>query len=226
MYIADLEQSHNDDFLEIVTWLKECKSLQILTFTRFLSASVIAPILLETNIHLISLKYEGFGMWDNTKFHHALANQTSLQSLWLNGFVDEYAVETDVLVDSLSKLVNLTHLHLEDESENFDNRHIVQLAHCLPKLEFWSTRAYLLSDDIWDDVATLRSLRRLELEALTDFTANGILHFIQKLGPGNKGFHLSAMNSEDSTSDPWWEKRALIEEEIAKKVGGTFRYVL
>lgn len=81
-----------------------------------------------------------------------------------------------------------------------------------------------LTDAIWNEVATLRSLRRLELEVLLmSFTVNGILDFIEKLGPGNKDLVLSVKdgnkNSEFSRAE-----QDLIQEMIAKKVQGSYTY--
>lgn len=85
----------------------------------------------------------------------------------------EYAVKADALVVSLSKLINLTNLRLERISENFVDRHMVQLALSLPKLEIWSTDGNWLTDDIWSEVATLKSLRRLDLVVSTSFMTDG-----------------------------------------------------
>lgn len=222
--IDDIEKSHNDDFLETVAWLKRCKKLRVLAFTKFFSApSLMTPILLENSIRLTSLGYEGFAVRETENFYQALANQTSLQSLYLKGHLD--APETDVVVESMSKLVNLTDLHLREVSEYFGDRHIMQLASSLPKLEVWSTSGYQLTDAIWAQVASLRSLRRLDLNALTSFTADGILEFIEELGPGNKGLVLAVMNA-DTDSDLSLEEQDLIQDTIAQNVEGRFEFTL
>lgn len=54
-----------------------------------------------------------------------------------------YQLESgEVLVKCLSKLANLTHLHVIAIPYFFDERHVVQLARSLPKLEFWWTRGF------------------------------------------------------------------------------------
>lgn len=224
LYKTDLENLPNDAFLETVAWLKKCKKLQNLALTMFSSAPVIAPILLEKSIHLTSFEYEGSGIQDTAKFYQMLANQTSLQRLSLTGNVGEHALEADVLVESLSKLINLTHLGLEEISESFVDRHIVQLAGSLPKLEVWWTNASSLTDIIWGKVATLRVLQRLHLTALMSFTTDGILDFIEKLGPGNKGLVLS-VTTFDMNCD-FFVELTLIKETIAKKVEGRFEFIL
>lgn len=222
----DLEQTHNDSFLETVAWLKECKKLRILALTKIFSApALITPMLLENGIHLTSLEYEGTVVRDAKKFYQAMANQTSLQSLWLKGDVDDLALEPDVLVESLSNLVNLTDLRLREVSDSFVDQHIVQLAKSLPKLEVWSTSGYGLTDAIWSDVASLSWLRRLELGALTSFTLDGILGFIDKLGDGNKGLNLSVMNADvDSALSA--KEQDLIQDRIAKKAEGKFEFTM
>lgn len=224
--IYDLEASHNEAFLETVAWLKGCKKLRILAFTKFFSAAALmTPILLENDIRLTSLEFEGFAMQDAKKLHQALVNQTSLQSLWLKGDVDEMATEADLIVESLSKLVNLTDLHMTETSEYFIDRHIVQLASSLPKLEVWSTSGYGLTDAIWGEVASLRSLRKLDITAFTSFTADGILDFVRNLRPGNQGMVLAVMNA-DVDSALSVADQELIQETIAQKVGGRFEFTL
>lgn len=227
---ADLEESHNEAFLEIIVWLKECKRLQNLGLTNLRSApSLMATILLAKTINLNSLvltsrEYGGFIMRNSDEFHQALASQTNLQSLRLKGGLDEprsYELkDSDVLVESLSKLINLMDLRVAELSNLFADRHIVQLASSLPKLEVWLTRGFGLTDAVWGQVASLRSLRRLDLGTVTRFTADGILDFINKLGPGNTGLVLSVMNLTMSC----WVEQELIREMIAKKVEGNLEY--
>lgn len=239
---SDLENSHNEVFLEMVAWLKECKKLRNLIFAQFFSASALmAPILLDNSIQLTSLHYESLVMRNTKEFHQALANKTSLHSLvlaraldegavevfrwqgrWFLGDLDEDAVDADNLIESLSKLVNLTILRLPWITNSFEDRHIIQLARRLSKLEVWSTSGYGLTDKIWDEVASLRSLRRLTLSALARFTADGILDYIEKVGPGNKGLVLS-MTSLEKIS---YAKQVVIQKKIFKKVQGSFNLTL
>lgn len=222
-------------FLEMVAWLKECKKLRFLALNSVCYApALIASVLSENTIHLTSLiltapvsrQYEGFIMRDTEEFLHALANQTSLQRLWLKGGLEEhtkYEINSfKGLVDSLSKLVNLMDLRLTEFSDLFFDRHIVQLAGHLPKLEVWSTRGFGLTDAIWGKVASLRSVRALNFGPVTSFTAEGILEFISKLGPGNKGLIL--VLGEMSIGTITGAERKLIEERLAEKVGGTLEY--
>lgn len=221
----DLELSHNDVFLKIIAWLKECRQLKILAFTNFPSATALmASIFFENNIQLTSLKYEGEVFPDTKRFLPALANQTSLRFLSLQESEDVKAWEpgaASVLAECLSKFVNLKDLRVSEMSENFSNRHIVRLARSLPELEVWSANGDLLDDGIWGAVASLRSLRRLNFCAPTVFTVDGILDFIDKLGPGNKGLFLDVRNSARKFS---WKKQKLIQERITEKVGGEFDY--
>lgn len=61
----------------------------------------------------------------------------------------------------------------------------MELARSLPKLESLWSSGFVFGDAIWDDIASLKSLRKLEVYALTEFTAQGIYNFITKLGRGN-----------------------------------------
>lgn len=223
----DLKNKHKEVFLETVEWLKECKRLQTISFFHFPSAAALmTPVLLDDSIHLIKLEYEGYSMRDARAFHQALANQTSLQSLWLKTETDEGEDdEIEVLVESLTKLINLTDLQLRDISEPFRDVHISRLARSLLKLEVWWTGGNYITDAVWPDVASLSALRRLDFAALTAFTAKGILDFIQALGPGNHGLVLAVMNAE-IVSDLSPEEQALIQDSLATKVKGRFEFTL
>lgn len=239
----NLEKSHQI-FLKTATWLKECKKLRILAFANVPGApALMAPILLDDSIHLTTLRYTGVVMPDTKSFHQALANQLSLQTLWLEGVLDEEtlpystrwqqqnlwlkgnmdedSLDADILVESLSQLFNLKTLHLVSWiTTSFEDRHIMQLASSLPTLEVWSTSGNRLTDAIWGEVASLRSLQRLDLGPLAIFTVDGILDFIEKLGPGNLGLELFVKNTKPMP----WTKEKWIEEIIAKKVKGRFHF--
>lgn len=217
-------EPHNADLQvtrKMFAWLKKCTKLRILTFIGFCKPDWIAPILSEKSILLTSLEYEYSDMRHAETLFQALANQSSLQSLQLTGYTRPCPVEADVLMNSISKLVNLTHLHLERVCESMVDRHIVQLAGSLPKLEVWSGSAFGLTDAIWGGVASLKSLQGLHLFGLVRFTRDGILDFIEKLGPGNKGLILSGMYAWDLS----WDDRALIRETMVKKVQGRFEFM-
>ncbi|KAL8861509.1 MAG: hypothetical protein Q9178_002033 [Gyalolechia marmorata] len=221
-----LKDSHHDIFLEIVAWLTSCKKLQSVTFRSLRGGQdFMTPILLENDIHLTSLELRSYAMADARDFHQALANQVSLQELQLQGDSDEAGDGVATLVESLSQLVNLTDLRLQDISDYFTDEVIGRLARSLPKLEGWYTSGWGVTDAIWSDMAMLKSLRRLDMAATSRFTANGILDFILSLGPGNKGLVLAIMWA-DVDCDLTEKEQATIKETISTQVDGRFEFQL
>lgn len=209
---------------KVLVWLKGCKRLRSLTFKDRIALFLMTPILYEPSIHLTSLEYEAaenYPIEDFKNFCLALANQTSLQSLRIKGKTrDQNELEDDGLMNSLSKLVNLTHLNLSKISDTFFDRHIIQIARSLPKLEVWCTSGYGLTDAIWGEIASLGSLRTLILRAATFFTVDGILDYVEELGYGNKGLSVSVIDpflNSELRRDQW-----LIQERIAEMVEGEF----
>lgn len=204
-----------------MAWLKECKKLRILSFDRaFIASALIAPTLLEQSIQLTSLKWDSFVEGDNQIFYRALANQTSLKTLWLNLPTGYLPYHID-LPESLSRLVHLTNLHLEgDRPTVFDN---VKFASSLPKLEFLAMKGCGITKGFWGDVASLKSVRSLELDVLTIFTvtADPILDFVKQLGAGNQGLFLSVKFRGMANRLSGVEEQ-LIREMIAQRVGGRF----
>lgn len=223
---VDLKNAHNDVFLEMVAWLTSCKKLRSVTFRNLRgSQDLLTPMLLENDIHLISLELKGYAMADAGDFHQALANQPSLQELQLQGDSDEVGDGVATLVESLSHLVNLTDLRLQDVSDYFTDEVIGRLARSLPKLEGWWTSGWGVTDAIWRDVANLKWLRRLDMAATSRFTAHGILDFILNLGPGNKGLVLAIMMA-DVDCDLTEGEQTMIRETIAANIDGRFEFQL
>lgn len=223
----NFEHTYKDVFLETIDWFNKCKKLHTISFSKFPSGSaLLTPLLLDGSIQLTKLEMEGYSMDCAKSFHQALANQTSLQTLSLKGETNYEDFDGNlILVESLSKLVNLTDLHLGDISELFQDRHISYLARSLPKLEVWWTGGSTITDAIWSDMSSLQALRRLDLAALTRFTANGILNFIHALGPGNKGLVLAVINADiDCDLEP--DEFALIHRAMTKQVDGRFEFTL
>lgn len=225
--IQDLEKRHNDIFLEVIAWLRECKRLKSLTIRNFLSGpALLTPILLENDIGLIELELDNYVMSESQDLHRALAHQPSLQDLRLSGEgVDPGDPDNDILVEALSKLENLTHLHLKEVSDGFMNHHITRLARSLPKLKYFGTSGYGVDDAIWKDMASLETLQILELNALSRFTANGIMHFVLSLGQGNRGIALS-INMQENDSEIDEAEQTMIKETLHETLGGRFGLTL
>lgn len=223
----DLEKRHNDTFLEVIAWLRECKRLKSLTIRNFLSGpALLTPILLENDIALTKLELDNYVMSESKEFHQALANQSSLEDLRLSGEgVDPGDPDNDLLVEALSKLDNLTHLHLKEVSDGFLNHHITRLARDLPRLKYFGTSGYGVNDEIWKDMARLHSLQVLELNALSRFTPDGIMDFILSLGEGNRDMTLS-INMQENDAEMSDEEQMTIRSIMYEKLGGRFGLTL
>lgn len=229
-YSAPPEVPHpgnQDLILNIVAWVKQCKNLRAISFNQFRNSFAIAtPLLLDNTIPLTRLEIEGDPMQDCMEFYRALAYKTSLRALWLAGDQDEQGLDAaELLLASLCKLVNLEDLRLKDLSDFFGNEAIMELAQSLPKLECLWSSGFMFSDAIWDDIASLKSLQKLEFYALTEFTAQGIYNFISKLGPGNKGFSLSIL-MEDPEYNLLPDEILRIREMLMEKLDGEFEFSL
>ncbi|MCJ1428376.1 hypothetical protein MMC29_006285 [Sticta canariensis] len=69
-------------------------------------------------------------------------------------------------------------------------------------------------------IASLKSLRTLDLEGMAVFTADGILGSPRILGPDNKGLILSMKNFDEISR----KKQELIEQIVTEKVKGYFDF--
>ena len=222
----DLEKDHNDRFLEMIAWLRECTSLQSLTFHKFISApALLKHVALEHKVRLNRLELVDYNMPANKEFHQALAHQVSLQHLHLRGDPGEAPHESNILVESLSKLIHLIDLRLQDISDYFLNHHIIQLASNLPKLEAFETSGYGITDEIWPAMRNLNRLRYLQFNALSRFTTDGLINFIFSLLPSNLGLKLIVMMQEND-HDISEDEQVMIRQAIEDKVGGRFSFML
>ena len=225
--LTDLESTQNDVFLEVVSWLRKCKGLKSISFQKMPSGSaILTPVLLENDVHLVKLELEGYQPRLAQDFHRALGLQDSLRSLWLKGEGEDFiGDDIEVLVDSLSKLRHLNDLRLRDISDYFRDEHICRLARDLNELKEWWTSGYNITDVIWQDVARLKSLRRLEISAWTSFTTDGLLSYIVQLDSGNNGMILSVMMA-DPESSLTEQEQSIVRDALVSQVEGRFDYIL
>ena len=200
------------------------KSIKLSHF--FSAPSLLTPILLENDIKLAELELDEYTMAVGKTFHRALSHQRSLKSLYLKGEGDEPGTDGyDILVDSLCKLENLTELALENISDYFQDKHICRLAQGLPRLESFATTGWGITDVVFKELVNLKYLRRLTFNGLTNFTARGLLAYVQGLNYSNQGLVLAVMMADmDSNLEP--QQQELIRDTLSKKVGGTFDFML
>ncbi|KAI9795594.1 MAG: hypothetical protein M1833_006915 [Piccolia ochrophora] len=222
-YISE-DPSQKECFLDLISWLRECKRLQNVTVKRFRSAhSLLAPFLLENDTHVTKLEVDSYLMHEASDFHCAIGSQLGLQSLKLHGTSQEMDLnDMEVLVDSASRLKWLRRLELRQVPVSFGDAQIRQLARQLTRLEDLYTDGYDITDAIWPDMAGLQHLRSLTFIATTSFSVKGLLGFIPVLGPGNQGLALSVDNADPETGSLSEDEQERVREAISEKVGGRF----
>lgn len=221
---TDLEATEHDTFLEVIAWLRECTKLKSITFQKFLSGpAILTPVLLGNNMHITKLEVTDYITSNARDFHQALAHQKSLRSIVLKG--DAEGCEIEPLVEALSQLPHLTELRLSNLSDFFVDYHICKLAQNLRELEELWISGWGITDAIWADISNLRSLRRLDINALSNFTLDGLLEYISRLGAGNWGLALAVMMADPETALSE-EEQFLVRETLAAKVEGRFDYTL
>jgi hypothetical protein len=223
----DLEITENDVFLEIVAWLCRCERLKELTLDKFASApAILTPLCLNENTKLQKLDVRQYTLVGNQDFHKAIAHQTTLESLSLRAEAEGGTYDDiEILLSSLSQLTRLKSLDIYETSDFFSSPRIAQLASNLPELRDFTFSGYDATDDIWPSIASLRHLRTLNSIALSSYTFDGLLNYIDALRPTNRGLILSVM-SQNLASDLSEEEKAAIQQSIAAKVGGRFEFVL
>ena len=225
-----LQELNNDVFLEVVDWLSSCGQLRDLSLKKFFDApAILARVLQSPNVKLTRLSLEGYTVrTDNAQlFHSSLADQKSLESVWLKGNgEDTTADDLQFMVEGLSNLTNLRELVLKDVSDEFSEEHIITLALSLPRLEEFWTSGGDASAAILPPLTQLKHLKNLTLYAMTQFRPGQIMEFLINLDTETqKGFNLSLM-AADPEFDLTEENQEMIREYIRANLDGRFDFVL
>ncbi|OAL39350.1 hypothetical protein AYO20_01220 [Fonsecaea nubica] len=227
---VQLELRNNDVFLEVVDWLSSCRTLSDLSLKKFFDGpALLSRVLCSPNVRLTRLSLEGYTVrhTNSQLFHTALAEQRSLESVWLKGIgEDTMPDDLSFMVEGLCNLTNLKELVLKDVSDEFSEEHIISLAVSLPLLEDFWTSGGEVSADILQPLANLKYLKNLTLYAMTRFTLSAIMEFLMNLDPERqKGFNLSLM-AVDPDYDLAEESQEMIREYMRANLDGRFDFVL
>jgi len=222
-----LQTANSDVYQAVTEWLCSCKHLEEINLKKFTDGpAMLTPVLCQDDIKLKKLSVEGYAMRQAREFHVALAQQSSLEGLWLKGDGDD-ATPDDLtaLVDSLCQLHNLRDCYLKDVSDYFSDAHVTKLAENLTELEEFWTSGYPISDAVLKPIAKLKNLKALMFYAMTNFTFDGIKAFVEQMGETNKGLYISIMNA-DVEANLKDEQQKEIRELMSDKLDGTFEFTL
>ncbi|ETN42991.1 uncharacterized protein HMPREF1541_02149 [Cyphellophora europaea CBS 101466] len=228
---VQLEALNNDVFVEVVHWLSSCSKLRDLALKKFADGpSLLSQVLSSPNVRLTKLSLEGYQVRlpNSQLFHTALSEQKHLESVWLKGNgEDTIPDDLQMMVDGLSNIPHLKELILKDVSDEFQEHHIAQLAINLPELEEFWTSGDVVSGDLLHALVNLRSLKKLDLYAMTQFTSDEIIDFLSKLDPEmQRGFNFSLMAADPNQGNLTDTEQDLIRDYIRSNLDGRFDFVL
>ncbi|KAK8192509.1 hypothetical protein M8818_007679 [Zalaria obscura] len=229
----DLQTSHNDIFLDMVEWLKQCSSLREISLTNFVSApALLEAILSGSDIQLEKLEINAtkedclYVVKDHQAFHLALSQQRNLRSLLLKANPDPPSRDDlEILCSTLCALTELRELKLSRTSDYFTDSHVHMLAQSLVNLEDLYVSGYGITDNALISVSSLGNLKSANFSGLTYFTKDGLLNFVDRLGPGNQGLavFVDAADPDRGLTDMAQDQ---VREALAEKVQGRFEYQL
>jgi hypothetical protein len=221
--IIDLK-SNEEAISGITSWLLSCHKLHTLTLHGFTSGAALATtVLLSDKIRLEELEVDNYPESDQDSFHLALLNQTGLQRLLLDGEEVKTRDGLDIFVNSICQLKQLRSLKLVWVSTCLSDRHISAIMENLENLEHIYVMGLGLRDVSLESAGYLRKLQSVTFSGLTNFTMDGFLELIGRLGPGNKGLVLTvdSANGEDGLSD---EEQTFVRNALVEAVDGRFEY--
>ncbi len=231
-YAVDLMATQNDVYQAIVQWLKSCTKLKSLEIYNITSApQLCSPILLSPSITLEDLSINAteentYVVKDHRDFHRAMTQQPSLRKLQLRADPEPPELQDiELLMNTFCSLQGLLQLTLIRVSDYFKNEHLKVIADSLPELESLYIGGFGATDAALTDLVRLNHLNTLTISSLTRFTFEGVSHFIEQLGDGNKGLSFS-IESADADYAISEEEQEVLRELIYAKVGGRFEYQL
>ena len=231
---VDLKATQNDNYLEIVEWLKDCAELKKVAFHNFPSApDLLTPILQNKHVRLESLDVSAvkedamYVVKDHREFHQAITQQQrSLRALHLIADADPVTRDDiETLMNALCSLTAMQELKLVRISDYLNEEHIKLLARYMTDLRELYIGGYGISDGVLGDVAKLRELKTISFSGITAFTYKGVREFVDQLSEGNKGLVIAVDNADpDFAISP--EEQELLREHIQTKLDGRFEYQL
>jgi hypothetical protein len=222
--IIDLK-SNEEAISEITSWLLSCHKLHALILHGLTSGAALAtPVLLSDKIRLEELEIDNYPESDQDSFHRALLNQAGLQRLLLDGEEVKTRDGLDTFVHSICQLKQLRSLKLVSVSANFSDRHINAITEQLESLEHIYVGGLGLRDISLESVAYLKHLQSVTFSGLTNFTMEGFLELIGRLGPGNRGLVLTVdtANPDDGLSE---DEQTFVRNALIEAVDGRFEYI-
>lgn len=230
---VDLKTTQNDVYLEIIEWLKNCTSLRDVSFHNIVSApDLLIPVLLNKDVALDELDINAtnedatYIVKDHHDFHRALNQQPTIRRLHLRADPDPTTRDDiETLMNAFCALRGLRELRLTRISDYFTDEHIKLLVEHLPELEEFSIGGYGISDAVLKGMAKLKKLKAVTFGGITTFTLDGLIDYIDELGPGNHGLVLS-IDMADPDSAISQEEEELLRELVETKVDGRFEYQL
>ncbi|KAH7139019.1 hypothetical protein B0J11DRAFT_501202 [Dendryphion nanum] len=224
---VNIEMTQNDVFLELISWLQKCSSLNGLSLCKFLSASaLITPLLFSPTLKLRQIVIDPYIPKDSRLFHQALIQQrNSLQYLSLTGDTEGmFRDDIDILVDSLTQLTNLKELRLYLVQEVFHDEHLIPIFQSLPLLEDVYITGMEIKDEVLECVGALANLKSVEFSGISKFTLDGLLEFVERLGPNNFGIRIMVDMADPETLLAE-EELELVKEGLKLKVAGRLEYL-
>ncbi|KAL2834403.1 hypothetical protein BDW59DRAFT_137791 [Aspergillus cavernicola] len=211
---------------QVADWIRSCKNLKRLELRRFLDdAELLSQVLTDDTIHLSTISFAGYNLLRPGRFPDALGSHQSLQTLYLRGEGSPAPEDNTRLIDSLSKLTDLTDLELKDVSDWFSMDNVMNLTPFLPHLERLWISGETFDDSIWPAFLCLPMLKSLSIYAPSNFTATEVIEFLLQLGPGNKGLNLSILNAVSPT-DISDDAQGMIQEVLDERLQGSFDFGL
>ncbi|CAK7210644.1 hypothetical protein SCUCBS95973_000858 [Sporothrix curviconia] len=195
---AEWEAGFPESFADTVAWLSACSSLSSLKLWNINGASALLKIVLKApNLRLRSLDLK---LIDDASdgFYTSLGNQTSLVDFYLRSNdmqLDVASPQHTQFIDALCKLQKLHVLDIMQTALTYGD--LDALAVALKQLEEFSFDGEALNDQVLSSLLIMSKLKSININASTNFTLEGLIHFIGKVGETREfqcGLAMSVMN--------------------------------
>lgn len=226
--VTDFHVKHPDSFQQIARWVQSCKRAVHVTLRHIPCAmEILGPLLRDNTVKLHTLHlYDCQEMEVQytsaiESFYEALAYQTELVVLHLTPYWE--GEDDEGAVVAISKMEKLEDLSLSGAAFGMDDELLSDMLCRTKHVGALQITARSLTDAILPAFSRLRKLRVLTITADADFTTEGLIEYIQSMGPGNH--HMIFSIASDTTNEDVEKNIPLIETHLATMVKGKFEFL-
>jgi hypothetical protein len=218
------EAEHNQSFLDVAAWLKECRQLKSLDMILVPSVTaLLGQVLKSPSVHLQSLRLQLHIAATDDSLWTSIGSQTPLRNLSIRCDKDEESLSITApqqvqFVNSICECHHVDALHVPTMLLSFED--LVRIRESLPQLADFTFDSDLLTDAALVALAQMDRLKTVTINGYSMFTFDGIMDFIGDVASNASSHHelqLTIANQGNKFSE---QEEQMLQREMADRIKG------